>query len=253
MRSVESSTDTTYLRRILFILAVVLFGGSTSANALPIVNVKPIQVCNDAGASCANAAKTLLEAETDKIWAQASIDINFLAWGTTNETDYLLMDDAAEVTAFFTAAPNAAADPKTITMWFVDHHFSAWGQVNMTGGNKVIIDDEIFAVNRIDTIGHEIGHLLGLLHTDPALWQAVSENGRTYVTGRFSFETGREQMRAAFAITGAAPVPVPPPIPAVMKHMCAPSRCPTISSIDSSAAAQPTSGFAPAPSPSVTP
>ncbi len=169
MRSVESSTDTTYLRRILFILAVVLFGGWTSANALPIVNIKPIQVCNDGGASCANAAKTLLEAETDKIWAQASIDINFLAWGTTNETDYLLMDDAAEVTAFFTAAPNAAADPKTITMWFVDHHFSAWGQVNMIGGNKVIIDDDIFAVNRIDTIGHEIGHLLGLLHTDPGM------------------------------------------------------------------------------------
>ena len=29
--------------------------------------------------------------------------------------------------------------------------------------------------------------------------------------------------RAALAMTGAAPVPVPPPMPAAMKHMCAPS------------------------------
>ena len=29
--------------------------------------------------------------------------------------------------------------------------------------------------------------------------------------------------RAMSAIVGAAPVPVPPPMPAVMKHMCAPS------------------------------
>src|SRR6056297_3512341 len=59
--------------------------------------------------------------------------------------------------------------------------------------------------------------------------------------------------RAACAITGAAPVPVPPPMPAVMKHMCAPASASTISSIDSSAAAQPTWGLAPAPRPCVTP
>ena len=30
--------------------------------------------------------------------------------------------------------------------------------------------------------------------------------------------------RAAWAMIGAEPVPVPPPMPAVMKHMCAPAR-----------------------------
>ena len=55
--------------------------------------------------------------------------------------------------------------------------------------------------------------------------------------------------RAALAMTGAAPVPVPPPIPAAMKHMCAPSRLRTISSIVSSAAARPISGREPAPRP----
>ena len=57
---------------------------------------------------------------------------------------------------------------------------------------------------------------------------------------------------ATFAITGAAPVPVPPPIPAVMKTIFV--FCPIealISSILSIAAFSPTSGSAPAPKPSV--
>ncbi len=57
--------------------------------------------------------------------------------------------------------------------------------------------------------------------------------------------------RAALAMTGAAPVPVPPPMPAAMKHMCAPSSRLARSSIVSSAAARPISGRAPAPRPCV--
>ena len=57
--------------------------------------------------------------------------------------------------------------------------------------------------------------------------------------------------RAARAITGAAPVPVPPPIPAVTKAICEPCSISTISAIVSSAAALPISGSAPAPRPSV--
>ncbi len=56
---------------------------------------------------------------------------------------------------------------------------------------------------------------------------------------------------ASFAITGAAPVPVPPPIPAAMKTMWLPSRSFSISSIFSSAAARPRSGKEPAPRPLV--
>src|SRR6266568_968095 len=57
---------------------------------------------------------------------------------------------------------------------------------------------------------------------------------------------------AQCATTGAAPVPVPPPMPAVTKTMWAPARWSRISSTTSSAAARPTSGCEPAPSPSVT-
>ena len=57
--------------------------------------------------------------------------------------------------------------------------------------------------------------------------------------------------RAVLAMTGAAPVPVPPPMPAAMKHMCAPSSVLATASIVSSAAARPISGREPAPSPCV--
>ncbi len=53
------------------------------------------------------------------------------------------------------------------------------------------------------------------------------------------------------AMMGAAPVPVPPPSPAVMNTMSAPSSCSMIRSVSSSAAARPTSGLAPAPRPLV--
>ncbi len=56
---------------------------------------------------------------------------------------------------------------------------------------------------------------------------------------------------ATSAITGAAPVPVPPPLPAVMNTMSAPRRDSRISSMCSSAAVRPISGSLPAPRPRV--
>src|SRR5690242_13610104 len=53
------------------------------------------------------------------------------------------------------------------------------------------------------------------------------------------------------ATTGAAPLPVPPPSPEVMKIMSAPSSASMILSVSSSAALRPTSGLAPAPRPLV--
>mmetsp|Transcript_70132 Transcript_70132/g.222356 ORF Transcript_70132/g.222356 Transcript_70132/m.222356 type:complete len:205 (+) Transcript_70132:209-823(+) len=53
------------------------------------------------------------------------------------------------------------------------------------------------------------------------------------------------------AITGAAPLPVPPPIPAVTKTMSAPISACSTSILLSLAARWPTSGLPPAPSPRV--
>ena len=56
---------------------------------------------------------------------------------------------------------------------------------------------------------------------------------------------------ATSATTGAAPVPVPPPMPAVIKTIWEPLRAFAISSLLSSAARWPISGSAPAPRPLV--
>ena len=56
---------------------------------------------------------------------------------------------------------------------------------------------------------------------------------------------------AILAIIGAAPVPVPPPIPQVTKTMSAPCNAAVMSSALSSAALVPISGFPPHPSPLV--
>ena len=58
--------------------------------------------------------------------------------------------------------------------------------------------------------------------------------------------------RAICAMTGDAPVPVPPPMPAVMNTMSDPSRRSTRRSRSSRAAWRPISGLAPAPRPLVT-
>ena len=55
------------------------------------------------------------------------------------------------------------------------------------------------------------------------------------------------------AITGAAPVPVPPPIPAVINIISAPTSNSSIAALSLSAAFLPISGFAPAPRPFVKP
>ncbi len=56
---------------------------------------------------------------------------------------------------------------------------------------------------------------------------------------------------ASEAMIGAAPVPVPPPRPAVRNTMSAPSSISRMRSVSSSAALRPTSGSAPAPNPLV--
>ena len=57
--------------------------------------------------------------------------------------------------------------------------------------------------------------------------------------------------RATSAITGAAPVPVPPPMPAVMNTMCEPAMVSSSRSRSAIATLRASSGLAPAPSPLV--
>ena len=75
--------------------------------------------------------------------------------------------------------------------------------------------------------------------------------GRVTTATVRTFPASPPSWLAIEATTGAAPVPVPPPSPVVMKTMSVPSRASQIFSVSSTAAWRPMSGFAPAPSPLV--
>ncbi|MBC7924671.1 MAG: PEP-CTERM sorting domain-containing protein [Bryobacteraceae bacterium] len=156
-------------RRVFFGMFLVLVANLTPVARAASINILPIRVCDDAGLMCGNDAGELFLAETNKIWAQAGLTFNYLPFTSINSTAFLNLDDQAEVDLFFNTAPGGAANPLTISMWFVGSIFDAFGEANAIPGNKVVIDQLVFTVGRLDTIAHEVGHLLGLQHDDPGV------------------------------------------------------------------------------------
>lgn len=144
----------------------------SSVYALPFdldrrVTVQPIQVRTDEGAGGATVG--FFEPETDQIWRQAGLDIDFLGVTTFDETDFLILDDTTEVINLFTEHAQSL-DPFILNMWFVDIIFpltTTFG-IAFVGGNGIAIAAAVFAFNggigRLDTVAHEIGHNLGLPH-----------------------------------------------------------------------------------------
>jgi hypothetical protein len=98
-----------------------------------------------------------------------------------------------------------------------------------------VISESTFLVSSGDAV---IGHRERLL-------PSISNGLVTTATVRMP------SSRAICATTGAAPVPVPPPMPAVMNSMSQPSISSMMRSRSSIAAWRPISGSAPAPSPLV--
>ncbi|MBE9227285.1 hypothetical protein IQ264_17810 [Phormidium sp. LEGE 05292] len=131
------------------------------------VVVQPIQVCNDLGNSCANPDRKLFEAETDKIWAQAGIDVDFLSWNIFNETDFLSVTGSEFNSLTLTPGHGQNSDPLVLNMFFVNLLEGAYG-IGWLGLNGIAIADDVFSFNggigRLDTIAHEMGHNLGLGH-----------------------------------------------------------------------------------------
>ncbi len=160
-----------YTLRLLGVLALaaVMFpAASALAIQMLAIDIQPIQVCNGAGGDCANNSMELFENIGDKIWAQANIDLNFLAFQTVNDSSIL---NSANHGAY-----TANADPDIVNIWFIEDLASCGGVGSTTtlfgcgGGNKISVTDLVFSFNggigRLDTISHEIGHILGLGHND---------------------------------------------------------------------------------------
>lgn len=173
-------------------LRIALVFSAALACAAPagasLVTLQPIRVCDDAGGSCANSANTLFEAEGDKIWSQAGIDLVFNPFLNINETDYLSASGSGtdpisgDSLALLDAATalNDTAVSLAINLIFVQNFTGDPGLFGFGCGaavfagfcnNRVgiIVADNVFSFNggvgRLDTIAHELGHVLGLVHT----------------------------------------------------------------------------------------
>lgn len=143
------------------------------------VTIQPIRVCNELDTRFLDSSSTycattnLFEEETDQIWSQAGIDINFLPRVNLFRSSFLTIDDDAEFTSLVAGSGNKQnSDSQVLNMWFLDTLFPETGTfgLGLLGGNGIAIASDTFTFNggigRRDTIAHEIGHNLGLDHND---------------------------------------------------------------------------------------
>ncbi len=172
------------------IVAVSVMGlllSATSEGATAITHkviINPIQtklgVSSTEDFHVGNPGRTLFEEETNKILAQAGVQVEWLDWqlsagdGINNIVIGGLgaIKDAGDPGALFpiTDAAGRLADPnkRVINMWFVSG-LSGLG-VASGGSGRIAIGNATFSAHStspndsLGTVAHEIGHVLGLSH-----------------------------------------------------------------------------------------
>lgn len=130
-----------------------------------------------APASTWAASVTTNEVGMDAIFSQASfgantIDIRFTA--TVTVAGPLNIATAADFTALYALGPPVASP--TVNMYFVDSITGpcpvngAWDGCALLSGNSMVIKSTVAAGgNGAELNAHELGHNLGLVHSDPAV------------------------------------------------------------------------------------
>lgn len=165
------------LRLVGVALAMALGAAAALPDAVqasPVIDryftVQPIQVCNDAGTTC--APTPLFKNETEKIYAQAGVSSVFLPTTQLNDSSLLSTPSVSDIDL---PGNGQHPNPTTINMWFVqDMPYSVpgyvlfgegWIDANGVAINGTAVQNYNGGVGRRDTIAHELGHNLGLRHT----------------------------------------------------------------------------------------
>jgi hypothetical protein len=171
-----------------------------TAQAVYVVDIQPIQVCDNAGTNCANPTKELFKEFTAKIWKQAGITFNYLDWNQVNYTGILQFDIRQEssfgylvgdvLRGYNNQAPQdiitipdpywgASSNKNVLNIWFMDNLVDPIANPdpdkpeNLTIGRTVFTADpggrlafvavgwkDVLSYSGFDTIAHEIGHAL---------------------------------------------------------------------------------------------
>ena len=147
-------------------VAAVFATAPAQAAATKQVTIQAWRVCDDAGNNCADT--NFFEAFTQKIWAQADISVNFLAIQQVNSSARLNETN-------FSDLGNVGND-NIVDLWFLNDLSDCGGNFGFGSLYGCGTESGWFAmtkwvgdysaIGRVDTLSHELGHVLGLGHND---------------------------------------------------------------------------------------